>query len=364
MYEGSDGTAWLVGIERNAASIAAFFCGDDVSLGSGGRVWRRSIPKRVTEIVGHGGLAVLNLHQPGPQNDGILHRAIAVPALVDIHTDLPGDIDSLRAQLLTSTTREDFRRIRRANFSFRVTKDPDAIREFHSRHYAPLVAKQHPEDGRIRPLREMLTDVDRGAELVCADIDGVWVAGILNLPHDDRYALISLGIRDADNSIREKRVVAALIVRSLERAVELGRDRATLGRSVPFLGKGPVWFKVKWKGTVTRQRKGGTLFFFMDLRHEAVRRMLSASPVIHSEGDALVASAWLEPGDKPLQATVRDAGRFPGISRWYVLAEPETLAAGAEQLAGNEQIVPIAVTPGGDQPLWLGEVLRGHRPVV
>jgi hypothetical protein len=102
----------------------------------------------------------------------------------------------------------------------------------------------------------------------------------------------------------------------------------------------------------------------MDLRHEAVRRMLSASPVIHSEGDALVASAWLEPGEKPLQATVRDAGRFPGISRWYVLAEPETLAAGAEQLAGNEQIVPIAVTPGGDQPLWLGEVLRGHRPVV
>ena len=364
VYEGSDGTAWLVGIERNAASIAAFFCGDDVSLGSGGRVWHRHIPKRVTEIVGHGGLAILNLRQPGSQTDGILHRAIAVPALVDVHADLPGDIESLRAQLLTSTTREDFRRIRRANFSFRVTKDPDAIREFHSRHYAPLVAQQHPEDGRIRPLRMMLTDVERGAELVCADIDGVWVAGILNLPHDDRYALISLGIRDADNSIRQKRVVAALIVRSLERAIELGRNRATLGRSVPFLGKGPVWFKVKWKGTVTRHPGTGTLYFLMDLRHEAVRRMLSASPVIHSEGDALVASAWLEPGEKPLQATVRDAGRFPGISRWYVLAEPETLSVSAEQLAGNDRIVPVPVTPEGSRPLWLGEVLQGRQLVV
>lgn len=359
VYEGSNGTAWLVGVERNASSIAAFFCGEDVSLGRGGRVSHRRIPKRITEIVDHRGVAIVNPRQSGPQIDSILHRAIPVPALVDIHTDLPSDIDSLRAQLLTSTTREDFRRIRRANFSFRVTNDPDAIREFHGRHYAPLVAQQHSEDGRVRPLKKMLTDLDRGAELVCADIDGEWVAGIMNLPHRDSYALVSLGIRDADNSIRQKRVVAALIVRSLERAIELGRDKATLGRSVPFLGKGPVWFKVKWKGTVTRQPRTGTMYFFMDLRHEAVRRMLAASPVIHSKGDELVVSAWLEPGEKPLQTTIREAGRFPGISRWYVLAEPETLAAGAEQLADNERIVPVAVSPGGDRPLWLGEVLPG-----
>ena len=62
---------------------------------------------------------------------------------------------------------------------------------------------------------------------------------------------MSLGIRDADDAVRQKRVVAALIVRSLERAVELGRDRASLGRSLPFLGKGPVWFKAKWGGILT-----------------------------------------------------------------------------------------------------------------
>jgi hypothetical protein len=87
--------------------------------------------------------------------------------------------------------------------------------------------------------------------------------------------------------------------------------------------------------------------------------MLSASPLIHSKGDELVVSAWLEPGEKPLQTTIREAGRFPGISRWYVLAEPGTLAAAAEQLADNERIVPVPVTPSGDQPIWLGEVLPG-----
>ncbi len=284
-----------------------------------------------------------------------------MPVLVDIHTPLPEDAESLREQLLTSTTKEDFRRVRKANFSYRVTSDPDAIREFHSRHYAPLVAQQFPEDGRVQSVGKMLGDLDTGGELVCADIDGEWVAGILNIVHEDRYALMSLGIRDADNEVRQKRVVAALIVRSLERAVELGQNRATLGRSLPFLGKGPVWFKAKWNGTVTRNPAAEHLDFFMDLRHDAVRRLLSESPVIHSEGDELVVSAWLEPGQKPLQATVRDAGRFPGISRWYVLADPETLSAGAALLASNERIAAVPVTQRGSRPLWLGEMLSGLR---
>ncbi len=96
---------------------------------------------------------------------------------------------------------------------------------------------------------------------------------------------------------------------------------------------------------------------FMDLRQAAVRRMLSASPVIHAEGNALVVSTWLEPGDEPVQTTIRDTGRFPGISRWYVLALPETLAAGAAQLSASEPIVPVPVTLDGHQPLWLGDVL-------
>ena len=83
--------------------------------------------------------------------------------------------------------------------------------------------------------------LNRGGELVCADIDGAWVAGMFNLANPESYDLGSLGIRDADDAVRQKRVVAALIVRSLEQAVELGRGQATLGRSLPFLGKGPVW---------------------------------------------------------------------------------------------------------------------------
>ncbi len=357
-YEGSGGTAWCAGFERWGPSIAAYFCGDDVRLGPRGHVWRHHIPGRITEIAGAGGLPIVRLFGQDRWPADVLRRAIVVPQLVAIHTHLPAGLDALRAQLLTSTTREDFRRIRRANFSYRVTSDPDVIREFYARHYAPLVAHRFPEDGAIGRVENMLGKLSQGGELVCADIDGAWVAGIFNVDSQASYDMFNLGIRDADDAVRQKRVVAALIVRSLERAVQLGRRRATLGRSVPFLGKGPVWFKAKWGGIITRDPAIQDLHMFMDMRHAAVRRMLSASPIIHAEGDALVVSTWLEPGDKPLQDTIRDAGRFPGISRWYVLAEPQTLAAAGAQLSATERIVPIPVTlRGDDRSLWLGEAL-------
>lgn len=350
----------MVGLDQRAPSIAAFFSGDDVRSGKRGRVWRDRLPGKIEKLAAEGGLPILQLREPGPQIAKVLHRAIAVPALVDLHTLLPDNPDDLREQLLTSTTREDFRRIRKAGFTYRVTNDPDDVREFHARHYTPLVAARFPDDGHTADLDNLLETLDKGGELVCADIDGEWVAGIYNVLHGSHYALRFIGIRDGDDAVRQQRVVAALIVRSLERSIELERERATLGRSLPFLGKGPVWFKAKWGGILTRDPRVQNLYMFMDLRHESVRRMLAASPIIHSEGDELVVSAWLEPGEDPLKVTVREAGRYPGITRWYVLGEPETLAAAAEQLAENERVVPVPLSPSGAMPLWLGEVLPTH----
>ncbi len=358
-YEGSGGTVWFAGPEMRAPSIAQFFAGPDVGSAHGSRMLLRKVPDRIVDVAGNGGLAILRVRRPDPQLARILPRSIAVPSLVDVHVDLPDDGDELRTQLRSSTTKEDFRRIRKAGFTYRVTTDPAAIREFHARHYAPLVAKQYPEDGRVVPVDRMLRDLDRGGELVCADIDGEWVAGIFNVAGDETYALITLGIRDADDAVRHKRVVAALIVRSLERGVELGKRRGTLGRSLPFLGKGPVWFKVKWDGKVTRDPSTHDMHMFMDLRHPGVRRMLAATPVVHRQGDDLVVAAWLDDGDAAREVLLREARRYPGIARWFVLGEPDVIAAANVELTATGQIVPVPVVPSGSTPRWLGDALPG-----
>jgi hypothetical protein len=359
-YEGSSGTAWCVGFKSRALSISAFFCGEDVRLGARGRVWRHQVPDRITRIAGAGGLPIVHVLKQDRWPDEVLRRAIVVPQLVGVHADLPGDSGALRARLLKSKTRGDFRRIRHANFSYTVSRDPALIREFHARYQAPLITQRFPEDGRVAPVEEMLDKLDRGGELVCAYMDEDWVAGVFNVASQTSYDLGGLGIRDGDDTVRRAGVVAALIVRSLERAVELDYARATLGQSLPFLGKGSIWFKAKWGGIVAKDRAIPDLHMFMDVRQAAVRRMLSATPVIHAEDDALVVSKWLMSGHRSVRDTVDDAGRFPGISRWYVLAEPQTLAAAEAQLSANERITTIPVTLGGDDPVWLGETLRSH----
>jgi Acetyltransferase (GNAT) domain len=359
-YEGSGGTAWCVGVESRAPSIAAFFCGDDVRAGRSGRIRRQRVPARTTQIAAAGGLPILRLPEPEGWPADVLRRAIVVPLMIDLHAHLPADPDTLATQLLTSRTRGDFRRIRHANFSYRITTDPAAIREFYARHHAPLLAQRYPEDGLTAPVESMLDKLSQGGELVCADIDGTWVAGLFNVAKETSYDLGAVGIRDADDSVRQKSVVAALLVRSFERAVELGRDRVWLGRSLPFLGKSSVYFKEKWGAVITRDAAIPDLHMFLDIRHAAVRRMLSATPIVHTEDDALVVSTWLEPGAQPVRDTARDARRFPGISRWYVLAEPQTLAGAAEQLSASERIVPVPVTlRDDDRSLWLGETLPG-----
>jgi hypothetical protein len=259
-------------------------------------------------------------------------------------------------EIKTSTTREDLRRIRKAGFTYRITTDPAHVREFYARHYVPLVQQQFPDDGAIMPLETMLENLGRQGELVCADLDGEWVAGIFNTASGSNYAMGPLGIRDADETVRQQRVVSALFVRGMQRAVELGRRTTTLGSSLPFLGKGPIWFKAKWGCTLEFEPRTPAMQMLLDLRHAPVRAALARSPIILRDNGALSVAAWLPPGDDPLKALLREAERYSGISTWHVLADPETLRAARPALEERDRIAPLAVEVGDAEPLWLGRL--------
>ena len=259
------------------------------------------------------------------------------------------------ASVKNSTTKEDLRRIRKAGFTYRVTKERKELRTFHKNFYVPLVNQQFPEDGTILSLEKML---DGDGELVCADLDGEWVAGILNTSRDGNYAMAQLGIRDADEAIRRSRVVSALLVRSMQRAVELGLQTTTLGFSLPFLGKGPIWFKAKWGCALGFNPAWQSAQVLMDLSQASVKKALADCPITHLEKGALVATAWLEPGEAPLKAMAREAERYTGLERWYMLGEPETLEAATETLAQNDRVIALPLPPSAPGPLWLGDFLK------
>ncbi len=131
-----------------------------------------------------------------------------------------------------------------------------------------------------------------------------------------------------------------------------------LGASLPFLGNGPIWFKAKWGCTLRANDEVPRMVAFLDLRHEAVRRALAESPIVHFHDDELAAVAWLPPGEAAAKIIMREAGRYPGISKRHVLGMQDTLSAAEEMLQSNDRIVPIPVEMRTADPLWLGQILR------
>lgn len=356
-YAGAGGRAVFVGALERAPSIADFLCGADTKATGSARIRRTRVPDVGLAEAAGGAVSVL-FPTPGepdfPDSGG---RAVGAPLRVVLRKSLPDSEEALMEGLKTSTTKEDLRRIRKAGFSFRVTTDPDEIRTFHARHYTPLVRQRFPDDGTILTLERMLEGLDRGGELVCAEIDGDWVAGLFNWAGAELYEMGPLGILDADEAVRQKRVVSGLLVRSMQRALELGLPEATLGFSLPFLGKGPIWFKAKWGCSLEVEARGRRMQLYLDLRHAAVRQVLADSPLVHHGPDGLAVAAWLEPGEAPLKALVREAGRYPGVTAWHVLGEAATLDAARDAFADNDLVDPIAVDPASAEPLWLGRLL-------
>jgi hypothetical protein len=357
-YAGSKGTMLAAGSLPRIPSLAAIICGADAVRGGGRLLPTAMVSSRCTGFAARGGVSLVERSLADAMSDAATNRSIDVPILVDLFRPIPDTLATLHASLRTSTTREDLRRIRKAGFSYRITADPDTVRTFHARYVEPLRASRFPEDGEPAHVEHTLRSLATGGELICLDLDDEWIAGIFNVVHDDVYEIGAVGIRDGAEEIRRRYAISALLVRSFERAVELGRREASLGRSLPFLGKGSVWFKAKWGGELRLNRSKPGARMMLDLRHAPVRLLLAERPVIHAVGSALTAASWLDEGQAALDNTIRDAGRVAGLARWFVLGEPATIAAGRAALDGQATIVPVPVELGTGDRLWLGDVLR------
>jgi hypothetical protein len=356
-FGGTNCDMLAVGSFKRRDSFARALCGEDFRV-------RRSLsvtlalPEDVSmEFAKEGGVAVISEEVAHGFSKEFKSLTLQVPIRVGLSRDLPSSIEDLYDCIRTSTTREDLRRIRKANFSYRIERDPQVLSEFHTNYAAALVDSRFPNDGDLETVESLLQRAQDGSELICLDSDGEWLAGIFNRRNEGAYRLGRLGIRGGDEDVRRKHVTSALLVRSFERGVELGSNRATLGASIPFLGKGPIWFKAKWGGVLDLDGQSRVLVL-LDIRHETIQQVLSQTPILHDYKGELAAAFWLSPGPEALKKLNRDVKMFQGVRRWHAFAGPETIAQGAIALSEMDGIVPVVVQPEANSPIWVGGLVR------
>ncbi len=357
IMEGKDGTAAFLGHIDRRASISGFFCGQDPVITSNASVSKSALTEKVLDQSSQGRAVVIAQNMWPFISKDHARFFIEAPLQVTLKKPIPETHDDLMNSVRNSTTKEDLRRIRKAEFTYRVSRDPDDITVFHRDYYVPVVNKQFPDDGQIMSLRKMLSVLERGGELVCADIGDKWVAGLFIMSAKGNYEMGPMGIYQADDVYRQQRVVSALLVGSMQYAVERKCTTATLGYSLPFLGKGPIWFKAKWGCDLKFHQGGETAYLLLDLRQQSTQRTLTDSPIVHRHDGKMVASAWLDNSDSCRNTLVREINRMDSITHWHIFGQEEAIS-NAGPLNDLEHVRLVSCDPGSSDPIWLGEQIR------
>lgn len=355
-FHGELGDAWFASCGGDTMGMASAFCGSDTAVSSSKRI-RRGGLIAAAQSAGEAGAFALACGLDPEENGSILAHSVEMPLLIRHPVHLPESVDDLRKQLWGHSVKDDLRLIRRANFVPRVETDERILQKFYEKYYKPYMTLRYGHDS-VESVETLVGALDKGGELLCLDIDGEWVAGMLNVRIDDTYAFRLMGVRDGDADLIKLRPIPALFVFSMERAITQGIKTVWLGTTIPLLGEGNARFKAKWGSTIDRSpfaRATGQLF--LDLRHECVRSFLSREPVVTCVGDSLRAVRWLEPGAAPLKRVCRDVDRFRGIERWYVMGTPDVIDEGMAAMTEQRSIFPVTVEPSSEVPCWIGELI-------
>ena len=357
-FVGKDCDMLAVGSPQRQESFATILCGHNTRLIKRGRSSWPSPEMMCFRHAKRGGVAFVAEHIADTMSRSFHSAAIQVPTMVDLARPLPPTIEELHKSLLTSTTREDLRRIRKSAFCYRVETKHSAVRDFHENYAGALLKERFPYDGQLEAIEKTLSKFEKRGELICLDSENEWLAGIINFVGENCYSLGRLGIRGGSDDIRRKYVVSALIVRSLERGVELGSNCAGLGRSIPFLGKGPIWFKAKWGGLLSLSNDLKRPMMLLDVRHQSVRKVLSRNPILLCDSNILAVACWLEAGNSNLQKLLREKRMFPSVERWYVIGEASAIDPCSDVFSTIPSIVPVTLSSVLSEPIWLGQLLN------
>lgn len=354
-FRGSLGSAVIVGVADEAAALAAACCGDE-TVETASRVSRGNAASHARSAAEIEGIAFVGSSLCDADREA---GAVILPLALLHKVPLPADADALAAQLRATGDKEDLRRIRKAAFVRRIDATPDAVRRFYADFYRPYITRRHAEEASLDSVERLVAMLEADGELLCLEQDGEWLAGLFAARSKDYYALRYIGIRDGRADIVALRAIPALFVNAMERAIELGYDTATFGRTLPLLGEGNARFKTKWGSVLTLDPFAReTAALFLDLRHETARRFLARTPIAVRNGDTLEGVRWLDEGPDALKRACRDVRHFRGLSRWHVLGDAATLDAGAEALGAIAEIRTVAVEMRSEKPIWLATVLR------
>ena len=188
-----------------------------------------------------------------------------------------GDLASVPPAVPCSRLLDDFRKLRKYDYSIEQTRAPADWDEFYGAMVGPNAVARHGNSAWI-PSARLRRTFERAGTLHLVSLNGMRVAGTCSLPHGDSVWLPLIAVREGDRSLLQKGAGVAALGLTLDWARSRGYRHVDLGRTSPFITDGIHRFKRKW-GLLPAPDPLAHLTAVL-VRSEAVREAFAREPVM------------------------------------------------------------------------------------
>jgi hypothetical protein len=170
-----------------------------------------------------------------------------VPRYVECIVDLAEGGDGI---LSTRAVKKELSYFRKFNYRFTVKRESKDYEHFYHQMLVPTVRSRHEDRAYVSSLDDLLSQGARGY-LLALHADDEWIAADFVLeesPADLRWATV--GWLHGEEKYLKAGVVSAMLYELLKESRSQGYARLNLGSCNPFVGDGPLNYKLKWGAQV------------------------------------------------------------------------------------------------------------------
>ncbi len=190
------------------------------------------------------------------------------------------------------------RKIRRNNWSYRISRSTEDFDVFYERMYVVQKVKKFGRLAAIKSREVMREFFDKGFLLQVME-NGMPVAAGINYVEGDRLSCRESGVLDADDAYDKQGAQLAVYHFNIQYARELGLRCVDLRSSRPFANDGPFVHKTRWGATVSLNPDLNSKVYIFNLgAADKIARFFAHCPMIvatHSGLRALLGVETHEP---------------------------------------------------------------------
>ena len=231
----------------------------------------------------------------------VMKGFVRIPSWIGVELDTSRSMEEIM-QNFSKGTKHDVNRIKKKNFSFEITTDPEKLEFFYRKMFIPYILKRHGKILSPNYISYVKSILPR-TKLMLIKLGGEYIGGALIDGKGHIVSLPCMGIINGEMEYLSQGVPTAINYFHILWAKENGIRVLDFGNSRPFLNDGDFQFKRKWGMRIKRSRY---LFDVIHLRvvhfNDSTEKFLENNPFLYFDGESLKGFVYrkkLSPDDLP-----------------------------------------------------------------